>query len=61
MEKLKITMSDGSQYSRWFESSNQRDQFIYKLELFEGLFIDFMDEDRIIKVNPKFIIKLETA
>jgi hypothetical protein len=61
MEKLKITMSDGSQYSRWFESSTLRDQFIYKLELFEGLFIDFMDEDRIIKVNPKFIIKLETA
>jgi hypothetical protein len=59
MEKLKITLSDGSIYNRWFESAYLRDQFIYKLELFEGLFIDFVDEDRIVKVNPKFIIKLE--
>lgn len=59
MEKIKITLVDGSQYSKLFETSNLRDQFVAKLELFEGLFIDFCAEERSIKVNPRFIIKIE--
>lgn len=59
MEKIKITLSDGSQYSKSFETSWLRDQFIAKLELFEGLFIDFLAEERTIKINPKFIVKME--
>ena len=59
MEKIKITLVDGSQYNKMFETSWLRDQFLAKLELFEGLFIDFFVEDRIIKINPKFIMKIE--
>ncbi len=59
MEKIKITLVDGSQYNKMFETSGLRDQFLAKLELFEGLFIDFFFEERLIKVNPKFIIKIE--
>ncbi len=59
MEKIKITLVDGSQYSKFFETNNLRDQFVAKLELFEGLFIDFFAEERTIKINPKFIIKVE--
>jgi hypothetical protein len=59
MEKIKITLVDGSQYSKFFESSGLRDQFVAKLELFEGLFIDFFAEERVVKINPKFIIKME--
>ena len=59
MEKIKITLIDGSQYSKFFETNNLRDQFVAKLELFEGLFIDFFSDEKIIKINPKFIIKME--
>ncbi len=59
MQKIKITLADGSQYSKFFETNNLRDQFVAKLELFEGLFIDFFADERIIKINPKFIIKME--
>ncbi len=59
MEKIKITLVDGSQYSKSFETNSLRDQFIAKLELFEGLFIDFLMDEKIIKINPKFIIKME--
>jgi len=59
MNEIKITLSDGSKYSKFFESNNLRDQFVAKLELFEGLFIDFFTGGKIIKINPKFIIKME--
>lgn len=59
MENIKITLVDGSQYSKCFETSNLRNQFIAKLELFDGLFIDFFFEEKLIKINPKFIVKLE--
>ena len=59
MEKIKITLSDGSQYSKMFETSGLRDQFLAKLELFEGLFIDFFVDERMVKINPKFILKVE--
>ncbi len=59
MEKIKITLSDGSEYSKFFESNNLRDQFVAKIELFEGLFLDFFLDDKIVKINPKFIIKME--
>ena len=59
MEKIKITLIDGSQYNKVFETSGLRDQFFAKLELFEGLFIDFFVDDRVIKINPKFIVKVE--
>ncbi len=59
MEKIEITLSDGSQYCKFFETNSLRDQFIAKLELFDGLFIDFPLEERTVKINPKFIIKME--
>ena len=59
MEKIKITLVDGSQYSKFFETNSLRDQFMAKLELFDGLFIDFNFDEKIIKINPKFIIKME--
>ncbi len=59
MEKIIITLVDGSQYSKFFESSWLRDQYVAKLELFDGLFIDFFSEEKLIKINPKFIIKME--
>jgi hypothetical protein len=59
MEKIKITLVDGSQYNKFFESSGLRDQFIAKLELFEGLFIDFFTEEKLVKINPKYIMKME--
>ena len=59
MNEIKITLSDGSEYIKFFESNKLRDQFIAKLELFEGLFLDFFLGDKIIKINPKFIIKME--
>ena len=46
MEKIKITLVDGSQYSKMFETSGIKDQFLAKLELFEGLFIDFFAEEK---------------
>ena len=59
MEKIEITLSDGSHYSKMFETSSLRDQFVAKLELFDGLFIDFEAVERTVKINPKFIIKME--
>ncbi len=59
MENIKITLIDGSEYIKSFETNSLRDQFIAKLELFEGLFIDFNFAEKIIKINPKYIIKME--
>lgn len=59
MEKIKITLVDGSVHNKFFETSNLRDQFIAKLELFEGLFIDFFTDEKVVKINPKYIIKME--
>lgn len=59
MEKIKITLVDGSEYSKFFETSALRDLFVAKLELFEGLFIDFYTGEKFVKINPKYIIKME--
>ncbi|MBM3192657.1 MAG: hypothetical protein FJZ59_00295 [Chlamydiae bacterium] len=61
MEKIKITLVDGSEYSKFFETSSLRDQFVAKLELFEGLFIDFFTQEKIVKINPNYIIKIEVC
>ena len=54
-------MADGSCYEKWFETEPLRDLFFAKLELLEGLFIDLLLEGKRVKLNPRFILKIESS
>lgn len=64
MNKLVITMVDGTQYEKEFEEKFLAEAFLAKLELFDGLFIDLntkvAEEDAPpVRINPKYIMRVE--
>ncbi len=65
MNKITITLADGSEYEKEFEERYLAEAFIAKLEFFEGLFIDLntneLDDLTVpqVRINPKFIMKIE--
>ena len=68
MNKLLITMVDGTQYEKEFAERCQSEAFLTKLEMFDGLFIDLAtrEETQIgknstsqVRINPKYIMRVE--
>lgn len=59
MIDLVITLADMSQYRKSFENKILSETFLAKLELFEGLFLDLSIEGKRIRINPRFIVKVE--
>ncbi len=65
MQKIIITMSDGSQYEKEFTERYLIEAFLAKLEIFEGLFIELNHNEMnnpfapSVRINPKFIVKIE--
>lgn len=63
MNKLVITMVDGTQYEKEFEEKFLAEAFLSKLELFNGLFIDLNERDQQdaspVRINPKYIMRVE--
>ena len=61
MIDLKITMADATEYHKSFATSGMCNLFLAKLELFEGLFMDLSEGDRVLRINPKYIMRVETS
>ncbi len=61
MINLIITMADATEYHKSFATSGMCDLFLAKLELFEGLFMDLSEGDEVLRINPKYIMRVETS
>ncbi len=64
MNKLVITMIDGTQYEKEFSQSSLAEAFLAKLEMFDGLFIDLNSKNEgeaslPVRINPKYIMRVE--
>ena len=59
MHNLSIVLCDGSRYEKTFATNLLKESFLANLEVFNGLFFELTTETSCVKINPRFIVKIE--